>query len=42
MLSPGKEGLPLFMGMHLATLLTSAINPSRHYSTSSSKYTTPP
>lgn len=42
MLSPDRESLPLFMGMHLATPPTSAINPSKHYSTSSSKRTTLP
>ncbi len=42
MRSPGKESLPLFMGMHLATQPTSAINPSRHYSTGSSEHTTLP
>ena len=42
MLAQGREGLPLFMGMALAKPLTNAIYPSRHYSTSSSKRTTPP
>ena len=33
---------PRFMGMALSKPLTNAIYPSRHYSTSSSKRTTPP
>lgn len=42
MLAYGRKSLPLFIVIALAALPTSAINRSRHYSTGSSKRTTPP
>ena len=40
MLAQGRESLPLSMGLVLAKVPTNGINPSRHFSTGSSKRTT--